>query len=327
MVLYSEDFDAFDSIYVGGGTPSLLDTDELGARVGALNHHFVFPSGLEFTMEMNPDDVTKDKLTVMRGLGVNRISLGIQSFNDRELAFLKRRHDSAGAEHAIRETKAGGFTNIGLDLIYGLPGQTKAGWAETLQRAVSFEPSHLSCYQLTVEGHTPLGTMVESNAVRLPDDERGRQLFLFTSQFLQSHGFLHYEISNFAAASHRVCQHNRKYWRHVAYLGLGPAAHSFNGHRRWWNHRSVSDYCMAIEQGKPPMEGMEELTAEQLALEHLYLGLRTSDGISTVELSDHSKPAIRQLRKTGLIHLDHGRIKLTTKGYLVADSLPVLLSE
>lgn len=327
MGLYSGAFGAFDSLYIGGGTPSLLTVGQLETLVGALNRHFAFTPDMEFTMEINPDDAEKGKLASMRDLGVNRVSIGVQSFNDRELTFLRRRHDAAGADHAIRETVAAGFTDIGLDLMYGLPGQTRTGWMETLSRAISFGPTHLSCYQLTAADETPLGAMVRNEAVTLPNDERGRQLFLLTSRFLQSHGFVHYEISNFAAAPDRTCRHNRKYWRHVPYLGLGPAAHSFDGSRRWWNHRSVSDYCAAIEEGRPPTEGMEQLTAEQLGLERLYLGLRTSDGIGMEELTDRSKAALRQLKKTGLVRLDGRRIKPTTRGYLVADSLPVLLSE
>ena len=327
MSLYAGAFHPFDSLYVGGGTPSLLSAGELNRLVLGLNRHFSFSPKTEFTIEANPDDIDTEKLALMRDLGVNRISFGIQSFNDRDLSFLKRRHDAAGAGRAIEKTRRAGFTNISLDLIYGLPRQTKAGWLATLERAVSFEPTHLSCYQLTLEGRTPLRGMVESHTVKLPTEETGRRLFLATSEFLTSRGFVHYEISSFAASARYTCRHNQKYWRHVPYLGLGPAAHSFDGSHRWWNVRSVAEYCDAVERGDRPIEGKEDLTTEQISLERLYLGLRTSDGISTDCLPGSACAAVDQLRKARLVRVDKGRIKPTARGFLVADSLPILLSE
>jgi oxygen-independent coproporphyrinogen III oxidase len=325
MAFYNRAFTHFDTLYIGGGTPSLLGSAEITALFGALRRHFTFSPNAETTMEANPDDANAEWLALVRSLGVNRISFGVQSFSDRELAFLQRRHDAAGAARAIEAARDAGFTNIGLDLIYGLPGQSKGDWLATLERAVSFKPAHLSCYQLTAEGETPLKEMIDRGSARLPGDEMGRRLFLLTSSLLEAHGFLHYEVSNFAASEDLTCGHNEKYWRHVPYLGLGPSAHSFDGTRRWWNHRSVEDYCDALDRGVPPVEEAEHLSTEQLDLERLYLGLRTSTGIGLEDLPKESAPILRQLRKAKLIRLDRNRITPTVRGYLVADSLPVLL--
>ncbi len=323
---YEHIFTHFDSLYIGGGTPTLLDARTLTRLFDALHRHFAFSSDTEITMEANPDDVTPSGLSFIRSLGVNRLSFGVQSFNDRELAFLKRRHDSRGAAAAIGAAIDAGFSNVGLDLIYGLPGQTKKGWMATLEQAVSFGPTHLSCYQLTVEGEAPLAAMAREGAVSLPGEERVRSLFLLTSRFLESRGFLHYEVSNFASSERRFCRHNDKYWTHVPYLGLGPAAHSFDGRRRWWNHRSIADYCTALDEGKEPVEGSEILTPEQLALEGCYLGLRTRRGVALGDLPESAMPAVRQLKKARLVHVRGDRIIPSPRGFLVADSLPVLLT-
>ena len=316
----------FDSLYIGGGTPSLLGEERLARLFEAVHRHFTFSSDAEITAEANPDEATRSSLSFMKSLGVNRLSLGIQSFNDRDLAFLKRRHDSARAQAAIGAAGDAGFSNIGLDLIYGLPKQTNKAWTATLEQAVSFRPAHISCYLLTVEGQAPLAAMAREGEVRLPGEERVRSLFLLTSRFLESRGFIHYEVSNFAASEGLICRHNDKYWSHAPYLGLGPAAHSFDGSRRWWNVRSLTAYCAALEQGSRPQEGSETLTSEQLALERCYLGLRTKRGMDLEDLPDSAGPAVRQLCKARLVRECGGRLIPSAKGFLVADSLPVLLT-
>lgn len=239
MRLYKECFNVFDSLYIGGGTPSLLDTARITLLFSSLRNHFTFLPDSEITVEINPDDAGIERFRTLKSLGVNRLSIGVQSFVDDELAFLRRRHTAAAAERALEMAREAGFSHIGIDLIYGLPGQTKRGWRNTLERALSFAPKHLSCYQLTVEETTPLGLKVSRGEVRMPEGEQERALFLLTSRFLQEHGFVHYEVSNFAVSSDFFCRHNRKYWRHVPYLGLGPAAHSFDGGQRWWDHKTV----------------------------------------------------------------------------------------
>jgi putative oxygen-independent coproporphyrinogen III oxidase len=327
MAFYGSTFTYIDSLYIGGGTPSLLGRDGMARLFSALRRHFNFAGDAEVTVEANPDDATAGWPAFVQSLGVNRVSFGVQSFNDRELACLQRRHNAAGAEAAVEAARRAGFTNISLDLIFGLPGQTTNGWLRTLERALSLSPTHLSCYQLTVEGHTPLKTMIGEGTVRLPNEEKVRRFFILTSRFLRSYGFLHYEVSNFAASEHLTCRHNEKYWHRVPHLGLGPSAHSFDGSKRWWNHRSVEAYCHALEKGALPVEETEHLSAEQIELEKLYLGLRTSSGVAVEDLPEKSEAAVRQLRKSGLVRLTRNRITPTTRGYLVADSLPILLTQ
>jgi oxygen-independent coproporphyrinogen-3 oxidase len=324
--LYAGRFTHFDSLYVGGGTPSLLTAAQMQALFGGLCRCFVITPGAEVTMEVNPDDIDAEKLAVMKALGVNRLSFGVQSFNDEELRFLKRRHDAAGAQAVVAAAQDAGFANIGIDLMYGLPGQTKESWRATLERALSFAPAHISCYQLTVEGQTPLRAMIERGAVALPGEKVQADLFLFTSRMLERRGYTHYEISNFAAGDASMCRHNHKYWSHVPYLGLGPSAHSFDGAQRWWNLRSVERYCEAVAGGAPPVEDSEHLSAEQLALEHLYLGLRTREGVPVADIPARAAPIVSRLKQSRLLKEREGRLRPTRRGYLVADSLPVLLS-
>ena len=323
--LYEHAFSHFDSLYIGGGTPTLLPRDKLSGLFALLRDSFDFSSDAEITIEANPDDIREDLPAFLKSLGVNRLSLGIQSFDDEELLFLRRRHDATGARAAIEAAIRTGFSNISLDLIYGLPDQTKKGWLATLETALSFSPRHLSCYLLTLEGKTPLAGLARSGKVSLPGEEKERSLFLLTSRFLEDRGFIHYEVSNFAASEDSLCRHNEKYWNHVPYLGLGPSAHSFDGRSRWWNHPSVKEYCAALNRGEPPIEGKELLTADQLDLERCYLGLRTRRGIALADLPERSMAAVRQLRKARLVHVEGGRVIPSTRGFLVADSLPVLL--
>jgi oxygen-independent coproporphyrinogen-3 oxidase len=325
ILLYKDRFSRFDSLYIGGGTPTCLDGGRLATLFQTIRRHFRFSSNAEITIEANPDDLDRQAAALLKSLGVARLSLGVQSFDDIDLAFLKRRHTRAGAESALEAVIGAGFTNIGIDLIYGLPGQTGERWIATLERALSFNPAHLSCYQLTSEGETPLARMVGLGRVSLPGEEEEADLFLLTSSFLGSHGFAHYEVSNFAASRRLVCRHNQKYWNHAPYLGLGPAAHSFDGSTRWWNYRSLERYCGALASGMRPVEGEELLSEEQIELEKLYLGLRTSRGIPLPDLPKESMPAVRALTKAGLLTVRGERLKPSRRGYLVADSLPLLL--
>ena len=326
IACYENRFRRFDSLYIGGGTPTCLDDEQLAALFRTLHEHFGFSANAEITAEANPDDLKAPRAETLSALGVNRLSLGIQSFDDGELVFLKRRHTAAGAEAALEAAIGAGFTNIGIDLMYGLPGQTHQRWVSTLERALSFNPAHLSCYQLTVEGKTPLARMVGPGRVLLPDEDEAADFFLITSRFLEAHGFTHYEVSNFAASRGFFCRHNQKYWNHTPYLGLGPSAHSFDGATRWWNYRSLQRWRETLERGERPVEGEELLSPEQLELERLYLGLRTRQGIRLPDLREESLPAVRELRKAGLATVRGDRLCPSRRGFLVADSLPLLLS-
>ncbi len=332
--VYNDRFGPFDTLYIGGGTPNLLDAPQITALLDCLRRHFSFSPDTEVTLEANPDDLTPEKITLYKDLGVNRLSLGVQSFADGELAFLGRRHHARQTVQALEATRAAGFANLSLDLIYGLPGQSLENWTKTLEQALSFQPEHLSCYQLTYAEGTPLGRRKARGEVAAATEEEERNFFLCTSRFLEERGYLHYEISNFARKSgpgRAPCysRHNRKYWRHVPYLGLGPGAHSFQDGVRWWNVSSVEQYCQSLAQGKAPVEEREVLSAEQLRLEALYLGLRTREGVplDLLRQTPGWENILGELKKAGLIKVSPDRVVPTLEGFLLSDRLPLWFSD
>jgi oxygen-independent coproporphyrinogen-3 oxidase len=328
-LLYRDRFSRFDSLYIGGGTPSLLSERDLSDLVRSMRSNFSISGDAEFTMEVNPDDVTTDQVSVLRDLGVNRISLGVQSFDEPDLRFLKRRHTADQAMKALDFCKTAGFARIGLDLMYGLAGQTQTSWMKTLEQAVSFNPEHISCYQLTLHENTPFWDLQAKGEITSPGEEKESDLFMLTSSFLKKQGYLHYEVSNFARGEENLCRHNLKYWRSAPYLGLGPSAHSYQEGVRWWNLRDIEGYCRALDQGKSPVAGSETLTPEQVYLETILLGFRTRDGVDRELFSgrDGAEEVLRHLRQAGLVQTAEGKVVPTVKGFLVADSLPLLFSE
>jgi oxygen-independent coproporphyrinogen-3 oxidase len=324
-VLYRDRFSRYDSLYLGGGNPSLLDEKEIRRLMGCLKQQFSFTPDCEVTLEANPDDITRAKLKLYRDLGINRLSLGVQSFDDQELLFLGRRHTAGQSEKALNLIRATGFGDLGIDLLYGLPGQGLEQWEKTLAHTLSFRPEHLSCYQLTVEPETELGRrQAESSILPFPEEEE-RAFFLFTSAYLEERGYVHYEISNFARGEKYFSHHNRKYWRHLPYLGLGPAAHSFDGRRRWWNHRSLAHYCQSLAAGEAPVAESETLSEEQVHLETLYLGLRTREGVSleVIRRLPHGEAVLLQVQGEGWLQVQNDRILPTRQGLAIADRLPL----
>ncbi len=332
MKLYRGLFAPFDTIYLGGGTPSLLSSDQIKTILDALRKTFSFAPDTEIACEANPGDLTPEAATALRAAGINRITIGVQSFDDRVLAFLGRRHKASEAIAAIKNTREAGFANVGLDLIYGVPGQEIGRWLETLKTALSFVPEHLSCYQLTLELSTPLGSRLQRGELILPHDTLLHEFFTHTSETLEGAGYIHYEVSNFARGYDWMSRHNRKYWNHTPYLGLGPAAHSFAGRRRWWNHRSLDRYIGMVNAGLPPIGGTEILTREQVLLEALYLGMRTREGIDLerfaerygCDLITEKGTALRALQEQGLITIQDGRLRPTRAGLAVSDSVSVI---
>lgn len=324
---YQGHFQPFDSLYLGGGTPSRLSDRELTFLLDLIRSRFVFETGSEITIEANPDDLTLKKIKRFRDSGINRISLGVQSFNDQELMLLGRPHKAQEAEEALSRIRDAGFHNLGIDLIYGLPGQNREGWLGTLDRALSFQPEHLSCYQLSVEKGTRLWGKKKKGQIALPDESEEELFFLATSQALTERGYIHYEISNFARETPFFSRHNQKYWRRSPSLGLGPSAHSFLGNRRWWNVSSLKEYCRALEEGKPPLGGEETLSEEQVHLERISLGLRTIEGVDLEQVTDKEtlEKRLPRLVESGFVSLVNQKIVPTLKGFLVADRLPLLL--
>jgi oxygen-independent coproporphyrinogen-3 oxidase len=332
MAMYWSDFNSFDTVYIGGGTPSLLTPQQLENILTRIRGNFDLIGNTEITIETNPADLCPSSLESMRKTGINRVNIGIQSFDQEVLRFLGRRHSVRQAIHAIEASRKAGFHNIGLDLIYGIPGQTINSWIDTLEQAVAFSPEHLSCYQLTLEATTPLGKRHRSGEISIPGEELQYEFFMKTSQFLEEAGYIHYEVSNFARETKYASRHNQKYWDHSPYLGLGPAAHSFQSNRRWWNHRSVDRYIAAVSAGNLPVEETEILTMEQLRLEALYLGLRTKKGISfedfknryQYDLLTEKKKMLGRLEEEGFIHIQDGHLCPTPTGLAVADGLSLI---
>jgi oxygen-independent coproporphyrinogen-3 oxidase len=258
--------------------------------------------------------------------------MGVQSFDQKILDFLGRRHSLDQAISAIESARLAGFQNLGFDLIYGIPGQNLASWRETVEQALTFLPEHLSCYQLTLEEKTALGQRYRKGEFQLPEEDLQYDFFMKTSEWLEGAGYLHYEVSNFAGSLPLASRHNQKYWNHTPYLGFGPAAHSFKDGERWWNHASLDRYLAEIEKGKLPVEKKENLTIEQLRLEALFLGLRTKRGISLQDfiLQYHSdllfekKEVIGHLERQGFLSIQEGHLVPTRAGLAVADSLALI---
>jgi len=326
-LLYAKQFADFNTLYLGGGTPTSLSDLELTLLIESLRKHFSFSRDTEVTLEANPDDITHQRLAYFHDLGINRISLGLQSLHDNELKYLGRRNNAKQNQRALQYVRSIPSLNLAVDLIYAFQGQTRTSWLKTLETVLEFHPEHLSCYQLTLEENTPFGRMEREGQIRPLSEDEQSDFFLTTSEFLEASGYIHYEISNFARSPEHLSRHNTKYWRHIPYLGLGPGAHSFQAGIRWWNLKSVELYCQALAGGQTPMAGSESLSQEQLTLESLYLGLRTKDGISAriLDGSHQVKHTLGQLQAAGLVELTNGKVMPTLKGFLVADSLPLML--
>jgi len=312
------------TIYFGGGTPSLLPPDAIASLLTVLlddlSRRFSSTPSLdafEVTLEANPEDVTPSAAAAWRKSGVNRISLGSQSFDDRVLQWMHRVHDAARIGLAVRTLRSAGFDNISLDLIFALPAELERDWREDLVQATALEPAHLSLYGLTVEERTPLARWVSRGASSAPDDDRYADEYLLAHERLGLAGYEFYEVSN-AARGGRISRHNSAYWTGKPYRGLGPAAHSFDGRRRFWNKRAWEDYRKAIKAGESAVESEEVLTPEQERIEKLYLGLRTKEGLP-VELvpSDRRSAWIGAGWATEV----EGSVRLTADGWLLLDTL------
>jgi oxygen-independent coproporphyrinogen III oxidase len=329
---YSKLFKSFDTVYLGGGTPSLLSIGQLETIFKTIYKSYNIDPHAEITMEVNPGDVSLEYFQSLRSLDINRLNIGVQSFDDNILKFLGRRHNSAEAISAIDDSMKAGFDNIGIDLIYGVHGQKIPLWKKTIQQALSYAPEHISCYQLSLETGIPLYNKYVLQNIKLPAEKEQLKFFHTTADELEKAGYIHYEVSNFTRQDKFKSRHNQKYWQHVPYLGLGPAAHSFLGNRRWWNTSAVKTYLKEIAQDKIPVENSETLSAEQLQLEALFLGLRTKAGIDLkryktrygVDLLADKKTIIDTLIKNKLVELKNGFLRPTRAGMDVADSLALI---
>jgi oxygen-independent coproporphyrinogen-3 oxidase len=307
------------TLYLGGGTPSLLPADALATVLFDVFRSTPPLDDVEVTLEANPEDVTRENAGAWRAAGVNRVSLGAQSFDDRVLRWMHRSHDGARIGEAVRALRAVGIENVSLDLIFGLPEALERDWARDLELAHSLLPTHVSLYGLTIEERTPLARWVSRGATRPPPDERYAEEYLAAHERLGALGYEFYEVSNAARPGYRS-RHNSAYWSGRPYLGLGPAAHSFDGRARRWNLSAWEAYRRAVSAGRSPVESEELLTEQQRELERLYLALRTADGL-TLSAPFRLLPPLAVWVAAGWAEVSEGRVRLRPEGWLRLDTL------
>jgi oxygen-independent coproporphyrinogen-3 oxidase len=319
--------ETFQTVFFGGGTPSLLSPDTIEKILQKLSSTFSIRSNTEITLEANPGTVDVQKLKNFRNAGINRLSVGIQSFHDDDLRFLTRIHSSETARSCIRDAFDAGFEDVSIDLIFSLPGQTLERWRFNLEQAVALRPAHLSCYSLIVEPNTPLFSMVQSKQITPLDTETDAGLYQMTIEYLSEHGYRQYEVSNFAKPGFES-RHNKNYWNHTPYLGFGPSAHSYRDQKRWWNISNLGSYNEMLERGELPLAGSEELTGRQMQEETIFLGLR-SGGIDLekfrkqfgFDLIETYKDLTDSCLQDGLAVLRGKNFSLTARGYALCDEI------
>ncbi len=326
------------TIYFGGGTPSMLSLEAVAQLLGSVYEHFDCRQVAELGFELNPENVTDEYLSGLRGLGINRLSLGIQSFHNEDLRFMGRVHDASKAHRAIEQCMGAGFEHVSIDLIFGVPGQSRDAWLFNIEQAIESGVDHISTYGLTIEERTPLAKQVERGMVEPDDDETIRNRFLTTIGLLSEAGFEHYEISNFARPGARS-RHNLNYWAHGNYIGFGPSAHSLwwrsgTYATRWSNVRNLRRYVALLQQKHLPIDYRETLGLDSLADEHVMLKLRLpTDGLDLDELEQRfgvdllstRMDAIADLEAAGLARLRGSVLRLTTEGAAVADAVTARL--
>lgn len=318
-----------DTIYFGGGTPSLLSPTQVGAILETVQSRFEVESGAEVTMEMNPGTVTPESVAEFRRLGINRASFGAQTFDDRELARLGRSHTTEDTTNTFQLLRDAGFDNVSFDLIAGLPGQTVSGWQYNLDRALALRPEHLSFYLLEVHEGTPLAEHIRKGIQPHPDDELAAEMYELMLERANASGYEHYEISNLCLPGYES-RHNTKYWIGAPYYGFGCSAHSFDGKdRRWSNERDVARYVELIEQQENPIVEQVKLTPDEVRAEAVFLGMRMMRGVSVkqyqrmfgVDLRTEHRTDLERFRDAGLIEFDGDLLRLTSSGALLSNEV------
>lgn len=318
----------FSTLYIGGGTPTVFEARKLVRIIETCFHHFTFEREVECTVETNPETVDTEKLNALFRAGANRLSLGFQSFNDDELKRLGRIHTVSRAVAVYNEARTAGFENIGIDLIFAIPGQTPDGWKETLKRASDLNPEHISTYNLTVEPETAFAREVATGTTSLPSDDQAAEMYEWAIGFLENCGYEQYEISNFARPGFRA-RHNQLYWNHTPYLGLGPSAHSFRENKRSERVRDVDEYIQRVNSGKSTVINEEPLSKEKLMAEYIFLGLRKREGVNIdlfrkrfgVDIEEIHKKTIQKYLDLKLLEKSDSFLRLTQKGLMIANTV------
>lgn len=316
-----------ETLYFGGGTPSLLGPAATARLISELKRNFPISDDPEITFEVNPDDVYEGMFGELKKAGINRISLGVQSWDDKRLRYLGRRHDSAQSARALEMVFREGIKNVSVDLIYGVPGMTTADLKADLEKTFTFPVTHLSAYHLTVEEGTRFGRMKKAGKLKETDEEISASMFSLLGRICGEHGFMHYEISNFAREGY-ISRHNSSYWKQVAYLGLGPSAHSFDGRSRQWNVSDVRKYIKAISNGEIPCE-REDLDRITVFNEYVMTSLRTMWGIDLThveefydkELHDYLVNLSGKYIRYGLMKREKNTLVLTDQGKMISDNI------
>jgi len=321
----------FGTIYFGGGTPSLLSLEQIETILEKIYHFFTIDEAAEITLEANPETLNREKLSQFRQLGINRISIGVQSFSDAELIKLGRIHNARQAIQSVEWANQAGFTNINIDLIFAIPDQSPARWLQNLTTAISLNPQHISAYCLTIAQGTPLEEKILAGEIKSTDVQIEREMYLFTIDFLNQHSFIQYEISNFARRGFE-CQHNKKYWNLSPYLGVGPSAHSYWQNQRQWNVKNIRTYIKKISSNMLPIADKEYLSVQQQEFEFIFLHLRTNEGLDLhrfhhffrKDFVERYQTVIEKLKSYPgkiLFKLDNYRFQLTPQGFLLFDEI------
>jgi putative oxygen-independent coproporphyrinogen III oxidase len=312
----------FESVFFGGGTPTTLDPRELVNLIDHFGEVFAFGDPVEVTVEANPDTIDVGSLRAIRRGGVNRLSMGAQSFDPTVLAALERVHQPSSVRRAFADARAAGFDDVNVDLIFGADGESLASWRGTLEETLALQPEHVSAYALTIEPATPLGRAVEAGRTPPPDPDAQADMFELACELLGAAGYDHYEVSNWALPG-RECRHNLGYWQRRPYLGLGAGAHSWRDGRRWWNIRPPEQYLATVESGVQPVGGDERLDDEAVRLEAVFLGLRTRSGVSKSDVdAERAAPFLEE----GLLDERDGRLVLTERGLFLANDVVLALA-
>ena len=323
---YDAEFPCIETIYFGGGTPSVLNLEDIKLLIDTVRQNYPVSQNPEITLEANPDDLSEENLSAFAAIGINRLSIGIQSFFEEDLKLMHRAHDSVQAKKCL-ELATRYFDNISLDLIYGIPGMTNERWRQNIETALSFGIPHISSYALTVEPKTALNKLIQTGKVDAPKDEVAQEHFMILVKMLEANGFLHYELSNFGKENY-FSRNNSAYWLGKKYLGIGPSAHSYDGVSRSWNVANNALYLKAIQKGELPRE-VELLSQEDLYNEYIMTGLRTIWGVSLIRIEqefgtdylNYLKQQSQKFIHDGLLIITDGILKPTLKGKFLTDGI------
>lgn len=320
-----------ETIYFGGGTPSLLSQEELQGIMQSVYKNYDVVETAEITLEANPDDITPEKLREWKNCGINRLSIGIQSFIEHDLLWMNRAHNAAQAAHCIELAREAGFDNFSIDLIFGTPGLSNEGWIENVDKVIGLEVPHIACYALTVEPKTALYKMIALKKKENVDNDLQAVQYTILMERMRQAGYEHYEISNFAKPGFRS-QHNSSYWQGKSYIGIGPSAHSYNGKERMWNKANNPIYIQSLAENKIPFE-KETLTQNQKLEEYIMTSLRTSEGMDlqfiennfSIDERKRIKAVVQNEIEADKIEFENNSIILTDKGKLFGDAISVKL--